>query len=72
MVAFDLVFAPRDHAFTLAGHLDNWVTILESLKAMPGYDTIVIGPARSACSRSPAAVRPPVRGHRRWRCPRSG
>ena len=43
MLAFDLVFAPRDHAFTLAGHFDNWVTILESLKAMPGYDTIVIG-----------------------------
>ena len=43
MLAFDLVFASRDHAFTLAGHFDNWVTILETLKEMPGYDTIVIG-----------------------------
>jgi hypothetical protein len=43
MLAFDLVFAPRDHAFTLAGHFDDWVTILETLKTMPGYDTIVIG-----------------------------
>ena len=43
MLAFDLVFASRDHAFTLAGHFDNWVTILETLKEMPGYDTIIIG-----------------------------
>ena len=43
MLAFDLVFAPRDHAFTLVPNFDNWVTILETLKAMPGYDTIVIG-----------------------------
>jgi glyoxylase-like metal-dependent hydrolase (beta-lactamase superfamily II) len=43
MFAFDLVFAPRDHAFTLVPNFDNWVTILETLKAMRGYDTIVIG-----------------------------
>jgi len=43
MLAFDLVFAPRDHAFTLVPNFDNWVTILETLKAMPGYDTILIG-----------------------------
>ena len=43
MLAFDLVFAPRDHAFTLVPNFDNWVSILEALKAMPGYDTIIIG-----------------------------
>jgi len=29
MLAFDLVFGPHDHACTLAGHFDNWVTALE-------------------------------------------
>lgn len=43
MLAGDIVFAPRDHAFTLVPNFDNWVTIIDSLKAMPGYDTIVIG-----------------------------
>jgi glyoxylase-like metal-dependent hydrolase (beta-lactamase superfamily II) len=43
MFAFDLVFAPRDYAFTLVPNFDNWVTILESLKATRGYETIVIG-----------------------------
>jgi glyoxylase-like metal-dependent hydrolase (beta-lactamase superfamily II) len=43
MLAFDLVFAPHDHVFTMAPHFAHWVELLESLRAMSGYDTILIG-----------------------------
>jgi glyoxylase-like metal-dependent hydrolase (beta-lactamase superfamily II) len=43
MLAFDLVFSPNDHAFTVAPYFDNWISILESLKAMKGYEKIIIG-----------------------------
>ena len=43
MLAFDLVFASRDHAFTVAGHFDHWISILDTLKGIEGYDTILIG-----------------------------
>jgi Metallo-beta-lactamase superfamily len=43
LMAFDLVFSPNEHAFTLVDHFDHWVIILESLKALQGYDTITIG-----------------------------
>jgi hypothetical protein len=43
MLAFDLVFAPRDHAFTVVPNFDHWIGILQDLKATDGYDTIVIG-----------------------------
>lgn len=43
MLAFDLIFASRDHAFTVAGHFDHWVSILDDLKGIEGYDTILIG-----------------------------
>jgi glyoxylase-like metal-dependent hydrolase (beta-lactamase superfamily II) len=43
LMAFDLVFSPNQHAFTGANHFDHWIIILESLKALQGYDTIIIG-----------------------------
>jgi Metallo-beta-lactamase superfamily len=43
LMAFDLVFSPNDHAFTVVDHFDHWMIILESLKALQGYDTITIG-----------------------------
>jgi hypothetical protein len=43
LMAFDLVFSPNEHAFTLVNHFDHWMIILESLKALQGYDTITIG-----------------------------
>ncbi len=43
MLAFDLVFAPRDHVFTVAPHFDHWISILDNLKGIEGYDTILIG-----------------------------
>jgi glyoxylase-like metal-dependent hydrolase (beta-lactamase superfamily II) len=43
LMAFDLVFSPNEHAFTVVDHFDHWMIILESLKALQGYDTITIG-----------------------------
>ncbi|MFZ0148519.1 MAG: MBL fold metallo-hydrolase, partial [Xanthobacteraceae bacterium] len=43
LMAFDLVFSPNQHAFTGANHFDHWMSVLESLKALQGYDTIIIG-----------------------------
>jgi glyoxylase-like metal-dependent hydrolase (beta-lactamase superfamily II) len=43
LMAFDLVFSPNEHAFTVVDHFDQWMIILESLKALQGYDTIAIG-----------------------------
>jgi hypothetical protein len=43
LMAFDLVFSPNQHAFTVVDHFDHWVIILEQLKALQGYDTITIG-----------------------------
>jgi metal-dependent hydrolase (beta-lactamase superfamily II) len=43
LMAFDLVFSPNQHAFTGANHFDHWIIVLESLKALQGYDTITIG-----------------------------
>jgi len=43
LMAFDLVFSPNQHAFTGASHFDHWMVVLESLKALQGYDTILIG-----------------------------
>ena len=42
-MAFDLVFSANQHAFTGANHFDHWLIVLESLKALQGYDTIIIG-----------------------------
>jgi glyoxylase-like metal-dependent hydrolase (beta-lactamase superfamily II) len=43
LMAFDLVFSPNQHAFTGANHFDQWMIVLESLKALQGYDMIIIG-----------------------------
>jgi glyoxylase-like metal-dependent hydrolase (beta-lactamase superfamily II) len=43
LMAFDLVFSPNQHAFTGGNHFDQWLIILETLKALQGYDTIIIG-----------------------------
>ena len=43
LMAFDLVFSPNQHAFTGANHFDHWLIVLELLKALQGYDTIIIG-----------------------------
>ena len=43
LMAFDLVFSPNEHAFTVVDHFDHWMIILKSLKALQGYDTITIG-----------------------------
>jgi len=43
LLAFDLLFAPRDHAFTVAPHFDHWISVLETHQGMEGYETILIG-----------------------------
>jgi glyoxylase-like metal-dependent hydrolase (beta-lactamase superfamily II) len=43
LMAFDLVFSLKQHAFTGANHFDHWLIVLESLKALQGYDRIIIG-----------------------------
>jgi hypothetical protein len=43
LMAFDLVFSPNEHAFTVVDHFDHWMIVLESLKALEGYETITIG-----------------------------
>jgi glyoxylase-like metal-dependent hydrolase (beta-lactamase superfamily II) len=43
LMAFDLVFSPNEHAFTVVDHFDHWMIVLESLKALQDYDTITIG-----------------------------
>jgi hypothetical protein len=37
------VFSPNQHAFTGSNHFDHWMIVLESLKALQGYDRIIIG-----------------------------
>jgi len=43
ILAFDLVFSPNQHVFTGGNHFDHWLIVLESLKALQGYDIIIIG-----------------------------
>jgi glyoxylase-like metal-dependent hydrolase (beta-lactamase superfamily II) len=43
LMAFDLVFSPNEHAFTVVDHFDHWMIVLERLKVLQGYDTITIG-----------------------------
>jgi glyoxylase-like metal-dependent hydrolase (beta-lactamase superfamily II) len=43
ILAFDLVFSPSQHVFTGGNHFDHWLIVLESLKALQGYDIIIIG-----------------------------
>jgi hypothetical protein len=43
LMAFDLIFSPNEHAFTVVDHFDHWMIVLEQLNALQGYDTITIG-----------------------------
>jgi glyoxylase-like metal-dependent hydrolase (beta-lactamase superfamily II) len=43
LLAFDLVFSANQHVFTGANHFHHWLIVLESLKALQGYDRIIIG-----------------------------
>jgi hypothetical protein len=43
LMAFDLVFSPNEHAFTVVDHFDHWMIVLERLKVLQGYDTVTIG-----------------------------
>jgi hypothetical protein len=43
LMAFDLVFSPTVHAFTVAPFFDHWIGVLGPLKAMEGYETIMVG-----------------------------
>ena len=43
LMAFDLVFSQNQHAFTGSNHFDHWLIVLDSLKALQGYDRIIIG-----------------------------
>lgn len=45
VMAFDLVFPPDTHLFTVANYYDHWIQILQGLKgdAAKGYDTLTIG-----------------------------
>ena len=43
LMAFDLVFSPNEHAFTVVDHFDHWMIVLDQLAMLQGYDTITIG-----------------------------
>jgi hypothetical protein len=43
LMAFDLVFSPNEHAFTVVDHFDHWMIVLDQLKALQDYDRITIG-----------------------------
>ena len=43
LLGFDLIFAPDQHVFTVAPHFENWIAILESLNALPGFPCILSG-----------------------------
>jgi glyoxylase-like metal-dependent hydrolase (beta-lactamase superfamily II) len=43
LMAFDTVFQPNDYIFTVSPYFDHWVTVLNSIKSIKGYDRIMIG-----------------------------
>jgi len=43
LLAFDLVFAPDEHVFTVTNHFENWIAILEKLNRLSGYNCILSG-----------------------------
>ena len=43
LLAFDLVFAPNEHVFTVTPYFDNWMGILDGLRALPTYDFVYSG-----------------------------
>jgi len=42
-LVFDLVFAPEDHLFTVAANFQHWISVLQMLKALDGYDILLVG-----------------------------
>ncbi len=50
LLAFDLVFPADVHAFTVAGHFDHWIAVLDDLATRP-FEALLVGhggPARRA------------------------
>jgi glyoxylase-like metal-dependent hydrolase (beta-lactamase superfamily II) len=43
LLAFDLIFAPNEHVFTVTSHFENWITVLEGLNRLSGYNRILSG-----------------------------
>ena len=43
LLAFDLAFGPNEHVFTVTPHFDNWMQILDGLRALPTYDYVFSG-----------------------------
>lgn len=43
LLAFDLVFNPNDHVFTVEPFFDRWVATLDTLKSIQSYDRIITG-----------------------------
>ena len=43
LLAFDLAFGPNEHVFTVTPHFDNWMQILDGLRALPTYDHVFSG-----------------------------
>jgi hypothetical protein len=43
LLAFDLAFAPNEHVFTVTPHFDNWIRILDGLRALATYDFVFSG-----------------------------
>jgi hypothetical protein len=46
LLAFDLLFAPTDHVFTVTPHFDNWIAILNALKSRGSFETVLSGHGR--------------------------
>jgi glyoxylase-like metal-dependent hydrolase (beta-lactamase superfamily II) len=43
LLAFDLAFAPNEHVFTVTPHFDNWMRILDGLRALRTCDVVISG-----------------------------
>jgi glyoxylase-like metal-dependent hydrolase (beta-lactamase superfamily II) len=43
LLAFDLVFAPNEHVFTVTSHFESWIGILQGLNRLTGYNRILSG-----------------------------
>jgi glyoxylase-like metal-dependent hydrolase (beta-lactamase superfamily II) len=43
LMAFDVVFAPTTHVFTLTTHFDHWIGLLKELQGRKDFDVLLIG-----------------------------
>lgn len=43
LLAFDLVFSPRDHLFVVGPNFDHWIETIDALQTIGDYDTILGG-----------------------------